>query len=120
MTQRKSNTYTVIDKEVIITMRERSSIWQCAYKVGKKWQRTSTGERDFNLAKEKAKQIFYKAQSRTEIDCTAVTSSGLDNARISRATRSQLHKNTLSKRLKRDVVLRVACRRTSNRAKEEQ
>lgn len=56
----------------------------------------------------------------SEIDRTAVTSSGLDNARISRATRSQLHKNTLSKRLKRDVVLRVACRRTSNRAEEEQ
>jgi hypothetical protein len=52
-----------------------------------------------------------------EIDRTAVTSSGLDNARIARATRSQLHKNTLSKRLKLDVVLSVACRRTSNHAK---
>lgn len=90
MTQRKSNTHTVIDKEVIITMRERSSIWQCAYKVGKKWQRTTTGERDIDLAKEKAKQIFYKAQARVDIDYTPVTRKFRDVANV---VLKELHKD---------------------------
>lgn len=55
-----------------------------------------------------------------EIDRAAVTPSGLDNPRIPRATRSQLHKNTLPKRLQRDVVLCVACQCTSGHSKKEQ
>ena len=53
----------------------------------------------------------------SEIDRASVTPSGLDNPRIPRATRSQLDQNALPKRLKLDVVLSVACRRTSNHAK---
>lgn len=93
MTQRKSNTYTVIDREVIITMRERSSIWQCVYKVGKVWQRTSTGERDINLAKEKAKQIFYKAQARVDVEYTPVTRKFKDVANV---VLKQLHKDFIA------------------------
>jgi hypothetical protein len=93
MTQRKSNTYTVIDREVIITMRERSSIWQCVYKVGKVWQRTSTGERDMNLAKEKAKQIFYKAQARVDVEYTPVTRKFKDVANV---VLKQLHKDFIA------------------------
>jgi len=90
MAERKSNTHTVIDREVIITMRERSSIWQCVYKVGNKWQRTSTSERDINLAKEKAKQIFYKAQARVDVEYTPVTRKFKDVANV---VLKQLHKD---------------------------
>lgn len=90
MTLRKSTTHTVIDNEVIVAMRSRSSKWQCIYKVDNKWQRTTTGERELNLAKEKAKQIFYKSQARTEIDYTPVTRKFRDVANV---VLKQLHKD---------------------------
>lgn len=93
MVKRKKTTHTVIDKEVIITQRNDSTIWQCAYKVGNKWQRTSTGERDETLAKEKAKQLFYKAQSRTEVEYTAVTRKFRDVASV---VLKELHKDFIA------------------------
>jgi integrase len=90
MTLRKSTTHTVIANEVIVTTRSRSSKWQCVYKVGNKWQRTTTGERDLNLAEEKAKQIFYKSQARIEIDYTPVTRKFRDVANV---VLKQLHKD---------------------------
>ena len=95
MVQRKSTTHTVIDKEVIITLRADSSVWQCAYKVASKWQRSSTGEREESLAKEKAKELFYKAQSRTEVDYTAVTRKFKDVANV---VLKQLHKDYVAKK----------------------
>ncbi len=95
MTQRNSTTHTVIDKEVIIRLRDDSDIWQCAYKVGGKWQRTSTGERDINLAKEKAKQLFYKTQARVAIDYTPVTRKFRDVANV---VLKQLHKDFVAKK----------------------
>jgi len=87
---RKETTHTVIDREVVITTRKKSSIWQCVYKIGNKWQRTSTGERDVELAKEKAKQIFYKSQARVDIEYTAVTRKFRDVANI---VLKELHKD---------------------------
>ena len=93
--QRKENTHTVIDREVVITTRPRSSIWQCVYKVKNKWQRTSTGERDIELAKEKAKQIYYQSQARLEIDYTAVTRKFKDVANL---VLKELHKDFVAGR----------------------
>ena len=92
---RKETTHTVIDREVVITTRKNSSIWQCVYKVGNKWQRTSTGERDVELAKEKAKQIFYKSQARVDIEYTAVTRKFRDVANI---VLKELHKDFVAGR----------------------
>ncbi len=93
--QRKETTHSVIDREVVITTRKNSSIWQCVYKVGNKWQRTSTGERDVELAKEKAKQIFYKSQARLDIEYTAVTRKFRDVANI---VLKELHKDFVAGR----------------------
>lgn len=92
---RKDNTHTVIDREVVITTRKNSSIWQCVYKVKNKWQRTSTGERDIELAKEKAKQIYYQSKARVEIDYTPVTRKFKDVANI---VLKELHKDFVAGR----------------------
>jgi len=55
-----------------------------------------------------------------KIYCPAVASSGLNNPRLSRASRSQLNKNTFSKSLERDVVVRVAGHCTSGHTKKKQ
>ena len=82
MSQRNATTLTVIDKEVIIARREHSSIWQCRYYIDKKWQRTTTGERDIGLAKEKAKELFYKAKARKDLDYAPITRKFKDIANI--------------------------------------
>ena len=82
MSPRNNTTITVIDNEVIIAKRERSSIWQCRYRVEKKWQRTSTGERDVELAKEKAKELFYRARARKDAEYTPITRKFKDVANL--------------------------------------
>jgi integrase len=44
--------------------RERSAIWQCAFKIDKKWQRQSTNTRDLKEAKERAHEILLEAKVR--------------------------------------------------------
>lgn len=53
----------VIEREVVIYKRARSSLWQCRYKLkDKKWRRTSTGERTESEAKKAALRIFYEGE----------------------------------------------------------
>ena len=82
MSQRKATTLTVIDREVIIARRENSSNWQCRYRIDKKWQRTSTGERNLAVAKEKAKALFYRAMARKDLDYAPITRKFKDIANI--------------------------------------
>lgn len=49
-----------IDRQLTLYQRERNSVWQCAYQVDGKWQRTSTGERDL----EQAKKLHTKFSSK--------------------------------------------------------
>jgi len=95
MKLRKPTTHTIIEGEVQITTRSRSKIWQCVYKVKNKWQRTSTGEHDIELAKEKAKQIFYQSQARVEIEYTPVTRKLRDVANV---VLKDLHKDFVAGR----------------------
>ena len=44
MAQQLETTHTVIQNELVVYSRERSSIWQCRFKVGGVWQRASTKE----------------------------------------------------------------------------
>ena len=51
----------ILPNEVVIYKRERSTIWQCRYKLAdKKWRRASTGERDSVAAGKVAVRIYYE------------------------------------------------------------
>jgi integrase len=73
MSDRKDTTHIVIDKELIVYLRERSTIWQCRYCIDKLWQRTSTQEYDLAKAKKKAKELYLEAQFRKRNDITPIT-----------------------------------------------
>ena len=62
MTAKKATTHAIIDKELLVSLRERSSIWQCRFCIDGVWQRVTTGERDLKLAKIKAKELYIEAQ----------------------------------------------------------
>ena len=81
MSDRKDTTHIVIDKELIVYLRERSTIWQCRYCIDKQWQRTSTKEYDLAKAKKVAKEIFLEAQWRKKNDIAPITRYFKDIAR---------------------------------------
>lgn len=54
---------TVIEGTVVIYRRDRSSKWQCRYKLNdNKWRRKSTGASDLSDAKKIATKIFYEGE----------------------------------------------------------
>ena len=81
MSDKKDTTHIVIDKELIVYQRERSTIWQCRYCIDRQWQRTSTKEYDLGKAKKKAKELFLEAQFRKRNDIAPITRYFKDIAR---------------------------------------
>jgi integrase len=73
MSAKKETTHILMPGELLVALRERSSVWQCRYRIDGVWQRTTTGERDLKRAKEAAKQLFYKAQGKKESGGVAIT-----------------------------------------------
>ena len=81
MSPRKETTHSIIEGELLIALRERSSVWQCRYKIDGVWQRTTTGERDLKTAKATAKKLYLEAQIRKENNYTPITRKFRDVAR---------------------------------------
>ena len=82
MSPRKSTTHIITQGELLVALRERSSVWQCRYCVDGIWQRTSTGERDLRLAKAKAKELYLEAQWRKKSNVAPITRYFKDVARL--------------------------------------
>lgn len=59
-----ATTHVLMSNELVIYRRERSSIWQCRYKVDGVWQRATTKLRDLGKAKAKAKELLLEAEIR--------------------------------------------------------
>jgi integrase len=64
MKAKNATTHAVIENTLNVYKRERSGIWQCAFKIDKKWQRQSTNTRDLKEAKERAHEILLEAKVR--------------------------------------------------------
>jgi integrase len=73
MPEKVKTTHVLMDKELIVYRRERSTIWQCRYKVDGVWQRSSTKERDLAKAKAKAKELLIEAEIRKRSNLPVVT-----------------------------------------------
>jgi integrase len=73
MSDKKDTTHIVIEKELIVYLRERSTIWQCRYCIDRQWQRTSTKEYDLAKAKKVAKELYLEAQWRKKSDIAPIT-----------------------------------------------
>ena len=73
MSAKNSTTHTLIERQLNVYLRERIAIWQCSFQVDGKWQRTSTGQKDLELAKKAAHEILIKANIRKEMNVAPIT-----------------------------------------------
>ena len=56
------NTHVLMANELVLYQRERSTVWQCRFKVDGVWQRATTKLRDLGKAKAKAKELMLEAE----------------------------------------------------------
>jgi integrase len=82
MTLRKDTTTSIMDGELLVVLRERSSVYQCHYKIDGKWQRTSTKQRDIKKAIEVAKDLYKEAHWKKKNQVAPITRYFRDVAKI--------------------------------------
>ena len=73
MVDKKDTTHVMMEGELVVYQRERSTIWQCRYKVGNVWQRASTKQHDLKKAKAEARDIQLTAEIRKRDNLPVVT-----------------------------------------------
>ena len=73
MADKKDTTHVMMEGELVVYQRERSTIWQCRYKVGNVWQRASTKLHDLKKAKAAARDIQLTAEIRKRDNLPVVT-----------------------------------------------
>ena len=66
-------THVVMERTLIVYRRERSAVWQCRYRVNRRWQRASTGEHELPKAIEKAHKMYITAEVRHSNGLPVVT-----------------------------------------------
>ena len=72
-TQRIATTHTLIEHELVVYRRERSSVWQCRFSVDGRWQRISTDERDLVKAKARAHRLLIEASVKKALSFAPIT-----------------------------------------------
>ncbi len=82
MSAKNETTHIISEGELVLYKRERSSIWQCRYKVGGVWQRASTKERKLKEAKEVAKELRITAEIRKRDNMPVITRKFRDVAKL--------------------------------------
>lgn len=82
MAEKILTTEVLMHRELIVYVRERSTIWQCRFKVDGKWQRATTNERDLAKAKVKAKELMIEAEIRKRSNLPVVTRRFRDVAKL--------------------------------------
>ncbi len=73
MPEQKITTHVITANKLVVYRRERSTIWQCRYKVDGHWQRATTKERDLAQAKERAHELLIEAEIRKRQNLPVVT-----------------------------------------------
>jgi integrase len=73
MSAKLETTHIISEGELVLYRRERSSIWQCRFKVAGVWQRASTKERKLKDAKEVAKELRLTAEIRKRDNLPVIT-----------------------------------------------
>jgi integrase len=82
MPEQKETTHTLSERSLIVYRRERSSIWQCRFKVDGVWQRASTKESDLKKAKARANELLMEAVIRKRSNLPVITRKFRDVARL--------------------------------------
>ena len=78
----RDDTVLILDGEVRVYRRERSKRWQAAFSIDGNPIRISTGKRNFNEAKEVARDIYLEYKFRHKNDLPIITKKFSDVARL--------------------------------------
>lgn len=73
MPEKNATTHVLLANKLVLYRRERSDIWQCRYKVGSAWQRTTTKEYDLALATNAAQNLMITAEIRKRDNLPVIT-----------------------------------------------
>lgn len=73
MPEKAATTHVLMSNELVLYQRERSSVWQCRYKVDGVWQRATTKLRELSKAKAKAKELMLEAEIRRRSNLPYIT-----------------------------------------------
>jgi len=73
MPKQSPTTTVLLERELIIYLRERSDVWQCRYKVDGRWIRKTTKEHDIEKAKLKADRLRIEDEIRAEKKLPLIT-----------------------------------------------
>ncbi|MFC1779111.1 tyrosine-type recombinase/integrase [Thermodesulfobacteriota bacterium] len=82
MADKIDTTHTLMERRLILYRRERSSVWQCRFKVGGIWQRKSTNEQDIKAAEQVAHRLLIEAEIRKKSNLPVVTRRFKDVAKL--------------------------------------
>lgn len=82
MSAQKNTTLTLIQRQLVLFQRPRSTVWQCRYQVDGRWQRESTQEYELKLAKEKAHELLVEANVRKKLKAAPITRAFKDVAKL--------------------------------------
>ena len=81
-TKRNATTHTLIDHQLVVYQRGRSTVWQCRFSVDGRWQRLSTDERDLATAKTRAFKLLVEANVKKENNIAPITRAFKDVAKL--------------------------------------
>ena len=104
MAEKKETTHVLLDNELVLYRRERSTVWQCRFKVAGIWQRATTKERVFKDAKNVAKRLMIAAEIRKEQNLPVVTRRFRDVAKLAVQRLEDEQKNGTGKVLYKDYI----------------
>ena len=104
MREKSENTHILIERQLRIYKRERSAVWQCAFNVDGRWQRTSTNERELAKAKKTAHDILVKANVKKELNIAPITRKLKDVANVVLKQLEKETKNNTAKPIFKDYI----------------
>lgn len=73
MAQLSVNSIQILDGAVTLTKRDNSAAWQARYKIGNKWIRTTTKQKELARATKTAQDIYLRARFREDEGLPIVT-----------------------------------------------
>ena len=82
MRTKKADTTVLIEKQLTLSKRERSRVWQCSFLMDGRWNRASTGEVDKKKATEAAHNILLEAKVKKKLNVSPVTRKFTDIANV--------------------------------------
>jgi integrase len=80
--EKSESTVIVNERELVLYRRERSTVWQCRFKVDGAWIRATTKQRDLDKAKQRAFELKVEAEIRKRSNLPVVTRRFRDVARL--------------------------------------